>query len=411
MRQVGAAVEDAATGGEGEGTFVDRWPKFQDVLSGEAPDRFLGAEYSATLRTLTTTGGSAAAWPVDRIRKRLDEMDPYRILVRKCRVLLQALDHVSVGDDYRTVASELERALPELLRQGDHAVAEQIVALLSRHRDADSARSEAQRETAAAILGRFYQDHNLRQHVRDALTTSHQETDSLVRLLRLGGAAAAPVLVTLLSDETSRPIRQRVLRLLAAMGESTVEELTRHLDDERWYVLRNLVLILGEVGDDTRAPDLEAAIHHPDSRVRYETVGALLKISGPVARSLLAVALEDEDEAVQLAALHALGHLNAQEVVPQILAFLRLPNWRGQRTRTVQTAAIAVGRLRATEAEPVLTRVARRPWFFATARQPAHAAATWALRAVRGQAAGPAPDLSTLTRLRPGQKQFVSATE
>lgn len=410
VRQVRAAVEEAVASEGVEETILHQWPKLNEVLSGEAPDRFMSAAYSATLTTLAARGGMAEAWPLERIRPRLAEMDPYRLLTRKCRVLLLVLDHLSIGEDYATVATELEQAIPEFLRRGDHDIAEQILALVVRHQAADAARSEADREAAAAIVTRFFDERNLRQHLRDALARPQQEVETFVRLMRLAGPTAVPVLLMVLADEPSRRIRERLLRVIVAMGDDALDEISRRLGDDRWYVLRNLVLIVGEIGDRKRAPKMDTAIRHEDVRVRAEAVRTLIKVGGAEAARLLTEGLADADEQVRLAAIHGLGYCAVREAVPKVFGLLQLPNWRGQNTTIVQTAAIAAGRLRAMEAEPVLARLAERPWIFAKAREPVREAARWAMRALKGGAAGPAPDLPALARLRPGEKQLVSAT-
>ncbi len=66
------------------------------------------------------------------------------------------------------------------------------------------------------------------------------------------------------------------------------------LTDPRWYFVRNLCFILGEIGFRGAAPGLVRVLQHTDSRVRKEAVLALGKLKAPEATHVLGKMLLSE---------------------------------------------------------------------------------------------------------------------
>ncbi len=79
------------------------------------------------------------------------------------------------------------------------------------------------------------------------------------------------------------------------------------LADERWFVLRNLAMILGEVGDQSMVEHLSSVYDHRDARVRREAIASTIRLGGPQAAPLLVRALGEEDPEVYLMAIHGLS--------------------------------------------------------------------------------------------------------
>jgi HEAT repeat protein len=167
-------------------------------------------------------------------------------------------------------------------------------------------------------------------------------------------------------------------------------------------VLRNLAMILGEVGDPSMVGHLAPMLDHTDARVRQEAIAATIQLGGPAAERQLTSVLDDEDLMVRLMAIHGLGHHGGPDCLPRLRKLLEAPNFRGQSTSLIQVAAIALGRLKDQQSRPACKRLSRRPWFFRSRREPACSAAAWALEALAAQPNRDAPDPSPVVDLRPG---------
>jgi len=114
--------------------------------------------------------------------------------------------------------------------------------------------------------------------------------------------------------------------------------------------------------------------------------------------------LDESDLALQCVAIHGLGYHGDAEAAARLRQILGGWNLFGRRTPAVQTAAVALGRLDDEQSRSILHRLAKRPWLFRERREPARAAAAWALEALDGKPRRRAPEAPILADIRPGKR-------
>ncbi len=227
------------------------------------------------------------------------------------------------------------------------------------------------------------------------------DVDMIMEIIRARGAQAIPLLLDALADEETRNVRSRLLRILTGMGNEVGQIVVERFTDDRWFVLRNLAMILGEVGDQSMVEHLSSVFEQRDARVRREAIASTIRLGGPQAAPLLVRALREKDPAAYLMAIHGLGFHGDPACLPRLRTLLRAPNSRGQSTHLIQVVAVALGRLGDEQSRPVLKRLSRQPWFFRARREPARDAATWALEALVGEPTPKPPVPLALVDLQP----------
>ncbi|MCZ6508244.1 MAG: HEAT repeat domain-containing protein, partial [Acidobacteria bacterium] len=331
-------------------------------------------------------------WDADRIAGRMRELDPIYLIQHKAKVMLEVLRNESDDDDYLALVLELERALPDLIVDGQYIAAEEILKALATDLVPSSGRTDIQREAARDVLIHFCNQHTLREVVRNLAGKQRTQIDAATRIFSSLGPMAVPALLEALSQEASRPIRVHLLGMLAAIGDHALPEIRKHLRDKRWFFVRNLVWIIGEIGDARFVSHLGVIVNHPDVRVRRETVRSTAKLHHEAAIQVLLSAIEDSDHGVQLLAIRGLGRPGAHGAVERLCELLRRPNLTGNNTDIIRTAAIALGRIGSPAATPDLKKLTRRPILFRKRRIQARDAAAWALATLQGEVAGEAPE-------------------
>jgi HEAT repeat protein len=180
--------------------------------------------------------------------------------------------------------------------------------------------------------------------------------------------------------------------MLAAIGDQALPEIRKHLRDKRWFFVRNLVWIIGEIGDPRFVPHLGIIINHSDVRVRRETVRSIAKLQNDTTSKALLSAVDDADREVQLLAIRGLGTSRSHDAVARLRQLIALPNTTGNNTEIIRAAAIALGRIGAGEALADLKKLSRRPWLFRGRRVAASEAARWAVATLQGEVTGEAPE-------------------
>lgn len=96
----------------------------------------------------------------------------------------------------------------------------------------------------------------------------------------------------IMSESQQRDVRLGVAEALADRCRENPERLAAWLTDGRWYVVRNIVHILGWIGGPEVVGLLQVALRHPDARVREEVVAALGNVDLKLARPLLIRAVD-----------------------------------------------------------------------------------------------------------------------
>ena len=171
----------------------------------------------------------------------------------------------------------------------------------------------------------------------------------LERLVPLVGAAAAPPLLDALAVAESRGARRGLLAQLAKMGAEIAPFVIARLDDSRWYVTRNLLALLEQLGPPPAGFSAAPYMRHTDARVRWQAVKLQLKL--PAERDeALVVGLRDQDpRTLRL----ALGLAVALQTCPDTAVPL-LVNRATDRTLPGDLRALAVRALGYTRARAAL---------------------------------------------------------
>ncbi len=157
-------------------------------------------------------------------------------------------------------------------------------------------------------------------------------------LQRLGPTAIRHVL-GVLAETDNRRLRQMLLDLLAGIGPAVVRDATALLGDARWYVVRNMLLLLRRVGDPGSVPAVRKCADHADLRVRLEAIRNLFAFDPEVPRELLRRALTHSDPRQAEAAMELAGEHGIVEAVEPIVAYLQRHDLLGRR-RSVRLKAI-----------------------------------------------------------------------
>jgi hypothetical protein len=139
------------------------------------------------------------------------------------------------------------------------------------------------------------------------ITLLHEEpidfdaVDMVVR--RLGREATKPLLDELV-EATNRATRRAIMDRLVSIGPEIGNLVQERLNDNRWYVIRNMISLLRECGCEIDQSLLDRFASHDDPRVRREMLQ--LRMENPALRSnALVTALMDKDKGVLRAAMQA----------------------------------------------------------------------------------------------------------
>jgi hypothetical protein len=155
-------------------------------------------------------------------------------------------------------------------------------------------------EAADAILGHLATPARLAGLMKEE-PIDFVAVDGLIRNM---GVAAVRPLIEELTEAKTRTTRREIMDRLVGFGPTIGPFVMEHLEDERWYVVRNMIALLREAGCSVDDVPVERFRAHNDARVRRETLQ--LQLENPSTRdAALVEALADNDKHVLRTALQA----------------------------------------------------------------------------------------------------------
>jgi HEAT repeat protein len=181
-------------------------------------------------------------------------------------------------------------------------------------------------------------------------------TEFLVQL----GSGSTPAICDLLGQVNHVRHRRALCEALSQTCKDDVEPLLQRLGDSRWYVIRNVVFVLGRIAHQGVERALDRALHHEDVRVRKEAVRALGNIESPTARAYLVSAFRDADSSVRIQAAMTLAEKRDERAALSLLGAIRSVEFARRDLREREAFFVALGRAGSdaltSKLEPLLTR-------------------------------------------------------
>jgi hypothetical protein len=152
---------------------------------------------------------------------------------------------------------------------------------------------------------------------------------------------AAETLLDVLSDSDSSKTRRVLLERLPAFGRELGKRASARLTDNRWYVRRNMLKLIGDLEAGGADIDAEEFMKDEDPRVRLEALRILLARS-QVREHAIGFAIGDRDDRVAVTGLRAALSDCPEGVIPRVASVAV-----SDRSDEVRTLAVRVlGRAR-----------------------------------------------------------------
>ncbi len=175
-------------------------------------------------------------------------------------------------------------------------------------------------------------------------------------------------LIKLLGELKNSKTRRVVCDALSEIGKNAIESFTPFVDDKRWYLVRNILYILGRIGKEQSLPYIQKAFGHEDVRVRREAITALGLIGGMKAIHLLTRALTDGDFRIRAMAALNLGKVGKKAGLVPLLEVVQAKDFNKRDPVEIKAVFDAIGMTGSNEAIPILQQLLERKSLFGRGR-------------------------------------------
>lgn len=279
--------------------------------------------------------------------------------------LLQELEKELPDQHYRLFCGKLVTVLPDYYHEPDLAIPCKALLLMARQ-GSQKTRSNIQRRITLDTLDKLASPELLTALI-NALCDKHQRKagrDTLVEALGVMQDKGAEALVDRLAREDNGQARKLLSETLVQLGDCAIPALVERLPDDRWYIARNAVFILGRIGNRKTAIYIRPYLSHRDYRVRREAVRALGRIGGPVALKSFQQLIDRKDQELGPLVLIALGTMQNDAAVGSLLRLIQSFDPLLKNLDLKRGAIKALGAIGSAQAAPPLIKILKRPRFW-----------------------------------------------
>lgn len=227
----------------------------------------------------------------------------------------RAVDAYVAGEPER--AGEIERLAAEMLEAREvEPIARSVARLVLAAGDPPDAAvyPVAEAIMSPVVLGRLAR--------RMGSERSEERRKQYYRVCRVIGADMAVAIRDDLAETTDRLARRIHCEALVQMGEPGRAMIEEMAVDENRFLVRNAVVILGDLGGPGAVQLVTSALANPDARVRREALRSLARLGDAESGVLVVGLLDDADADVRTAAAVAAGELRVERALRPLIAML-----------------------------------------------------------------------------------------
>ncbi|MBI5642526.1 MAG: HEAT repeat domain-containing protein [Deltaproteobacteria bacterium] len=236
------------------------------------------------------------------------------------------------------------------------------------------------RSSAAERL-RSLQSRDMIQYLVDRLAAKEERSRGVINnVLLFFGEESAEILLDAIVDAQDALTRRNYFNLLVRFGRRIRLQVEKRLSSRQWFVVRQMIALLGELGDPASLDAVEDAYRNTDVRVKKEVLKSLVKISTPRATAMLINTLKEEDQSLVAQAIISLGALRDASVIDILgeIAVKREPFADNQEPK--KEAIKALGAIANEKAVPYLTKILfKKVWFGKKSNEEIRAMAAYSL--------------------------------
>jgi hypothetical protein len=192
-------------------------------------------------------------------------------------------------------------------------------------------------------------------------TVSH---DDLKELLQIFGINSLGAICELLGRVEKLKMRKVIIEVLVELGRDDPQVFAPVLSDPRWYLVRNVVLVLSLMDTAVALEMIVGLVSHKEARIRKEVLGFLERSSDPKAKAYILKFLRDESSALRIKALQILAREGLSFGLKPALALATAPDFKSKDIAEKKAIYEAIGELGSEQVIPLFSEMLlKKQWF------------------------------------------------
>lgn len=322
--------------------------RMQTLLHEHACEAYMPDGYIQGLVDALQSGSVKQLAP-DELRQLLQTLTPHFIDSRSSELILQLVFSDPTGAAAQELITNLADICGHFLELGDYA---HVLKVLSQAAD-----PRLPPQLRLSMRDAFCRREFLDEILSGLTIWGKPKYDDVAMLIQVLGRAFIEPLLDRMAEEENMSLRRFMMDRVQSFGEAARSHLLARLSDPRWYVLRNIILMLRSIATPDDIEQLRPLLRNSNQRVRQEALKLLLSLGDPVAQRQLLRDLDSSDRESQLNAISMADRNSPPEMARKLLALLTTGGFSAVECELKSAAVQALGEIGRPELLPELVKV------------------------------------------------------
>lgn len=341
--------------------------QLQEVFSKEVHSKEAVSDHTAFGTAKTIEVPSLHAFKLsddelERVKEEVRREDNLDMVAELEGILFDILRIERDAELFSEILAMVDSILESLLLRGDFRHARK---LLEFHREMLEPATNLPEPLRAQLQNALRQAGNPKRisQLQSILDSAKGETlDDFSSLMSLLGRGVVSPLVDLLGNLEKIKARRFLCDVLVRIGREDIDNITSRLNDHRWYLVRNLIYILGNIGDKRVIKDLARFARHDSFQVRRAVFHALNGMGDPEADQLLLQFVSDSDYSNRMSAIKSLGRKKVRGALALLLKVLDSKDFQAKQLGEKKEIIEAIGSTGGESVVPKLRKLLQVNW-------------------------------------------------
>ncbi len=256
-------------------------------------------------------------------------------------------------DDYQLLLARISAMTDQFLEIGRFYEISEIYNTIHLHSQTGKFKDDA-----SGMLATFFHSQEFLSKLVDALKLwGRVEREGGVRLAKMNKSRLMCPLFDALSEETDPSVRKFLLHVLGSFGEDVMPEAIRRLHDERWYVVRNMIYLIREVGDMKYVGHVRRFARDKNEHICLEALKTLLHFKTSDSLSYVKFYLNGGNPELRSRVIGLTGTYRYRDAVPYLLHLLEEKDVLGSKSDEKLFLIRTLGKIGDSRAVPVFMKI------------------------------------------------------
>lgn len=322
--------------------------KIRTLFSEHVTEDFTPDEYQQKLNRIMATA-TLPRLQDETVDELMETLQPHFVESRISEIILQVVMAEPGDDGVNSLAAYMGDLCGYFLETGEY---EKLLDVMRQSSETGMPPAFGQ------ALGRLFSSRAFMQEILNGLKIWGKPRFEQIRgiILHIGEPFIA-VLLDQLKEESSMSLRRFIMDRVVEFGPLARDAVIRRLSDNKWYFLRNLLIILRSMNDPSILDHLRPLTGHDNPHVRHEVFKILLHYQDSSAEEQLLRDLDNPAPGGQLAVVPLAAACASPAVLKKLVAMLNRTGFSAGDCELKSAVVKALGEIGKAEVLPELAKV------------------------------------------------------